>query len=87
MYIKYDPYQCILAEYPSTGQEKHPRRFQSSWFKIFPSWLEYSPTNDATFCLPCYLLKKSGGSGRHHSQSNFSVDGFKNWKKVRNGKC
>jgi len=85
-YIKYGPYQCILAEYPSIGSEKHLRRFQSSWFKIFPSWLEYSPTSDTAFCLPCYLFNKPDGSGRHHSQSTFSVNGFKNWKKVRNGK-
>jgi len=42
-----------MSEYPLTG-EKHPRRFQSHWFKSYP-WLEYSEKNTA-FCFPCYLF-------------------------------
>ncbi|CAA0808854.1 Unknown protein, partial [Striga hermonthica] len=76
-YVNYGPYQYI-GEYPSSGSGKHSRCFQASWFKIFPSWLEYSPTSDAAFCLPCYLFNKPG---KHHSQNTFFVDGFKNWKK------
>ncbi|GER45672.1 52 kDa repressor of the inhibitor of the proteinkinase [Striga asiatica] len=46
-YISYGPYQ-YKGEYPSSGGSgKYSRRFQASWFKIFPSWLEYSPTSDA----------------------------------------
>ena len=32
-YIKAGPYQFLLSEYPFSGPEYHPRRFQSSWFK------------------------------------------------------
>ncbi|KAF8393746.1 hypothetical protein HHK36_019944 [Tetracentron sinense] len=39
-YIKAGPYQHILPNYPPSGPEKHRRRFQLSWFKLFPSWLE-----------------------------------------------
>ncbi|KAH9747461.1 DUF4371 domain-containing protein [Citrus sinensis] len=54
-YIMSGPYQPRLPEYPKSGSEKHPRRFQSLWFDSFPSWLEYSPTKDAAFCLPSTL--------------------------------
>jgi hypothetical protein len=33
------PYQPLMSKYPLTGK-KHPRRFQSHWFKSYP-WLEY----------------------------------------------
>lgn len=59
-YIKAGPYQIILSKYPKS-KEKHPRSFQSSWFKLFPSWLEYSPEKDAAFCLPYYLFRPQGG--------------------------
>ena len=39
------PYQPLMSEYPLTG-EKHPRRFQSHWFKSY-QWLEYSEKNTA----------------------------------------
>nr|KAJ0184695.1 hypothetical protein LSAT_V11C900476850 [Lactuca sativa] len=35
---------------------KHPRRFQYSWFNIFPNWLEYSPTTHASYCFICYIF-------------------------------
>ena len=36
-YIMVGPYQPILSKYPKSGPEAHPRSFQSSWFKLFPS--------------------------------------------------
>ena len=81
-YIKAGPYQSILSKYPKSG-EKHPRSFQPSWFKLFPSWLEYSPKTNAAFCLPCYLFHtKNGPSGL----DAFTITGFQSWKKVRDGK-
>ncbi|GMI98020.1 hypothetical protein HRI_003471300 [Hibiscus trionum] len=78
-YIKVGPYQAILTEYPKSN--KVPRRsFQASWFKLFPSWLEYSPSKDAAFCLPCFLFHKENGPSGSNA---FTVDGFQNWKKVR----
>jgi hypothetical protein len=37
----------------------------------------------AVFCLPCFLFNKPSG---HFTQRVFTIDGFRNWKKVRNGK-
>ncbi|KAG7943871.1 hypothetical protein I3843_15G068000 [Carya illinoinensis] len=64
-YLKMGPYQIRLSKYPFSGSEKHPRRFQASWFVQFGSWLEYSPSKDAAYCLPCYLftMKTSERSG------------------------
>jgi len=82
-YLKWGPYQMQLENYPYS-KEKHPRRFQSSWFKIFPSWLEYSPANDGTYCLACYLFS-SKPYGRFGSDV-FTKQGFRSWRKVNAGK-
>ena len=71
-YIKVGPYQHVMSEYPF--DKKTHRRFQASWFKLFPEWLEYSPSKDATFCLPCYLFNKP--SGRVRSRA-FTIEGFR----------
>ncbi|XP_019192725.1 PREDICTED: zinc finger MYM-type protein 1-like [Ipomoea nil] len=81
-YIKVDPYQCLLSKYPKS-REKHPRSFQTSWFKLFPSWLEYSPSKDVAFCLPCYLFHTKDGL---FGLDAFTINGFRSWKKVRDGK-
>ncbi|XP_019179276.1 PREDICTED: zinc finger MYM-type protein 1-like [Ipomoea nil] len=81
-YIKAGPYQCLLSKYPKSG-EKHPRSFQASWFKLFPSLLEYSPSKDAAFCLPCYLFHTQDGPS---GLDAFTINGFRSWKKVRDGK-
>jgi len=57
-YLKWGPYQMHLKNYPLSGKDDHPRRFQYTWFSLFPSWLEYLPLKDATYCLPCYLFSK-----------------------------
>ncbi|XP_029153401.1 uncharacterized protein [Arachis hypogaea] len=76
-YIKFGPYQFIMDEYPLSGLKSHPRRFKAHWFKSF-SWLEYSPEVDAVFCLSCYFFSRKS--------SPFTSGGFRNWKKVNNGK-
>ncbi|XP_061372803.1 uncharacterized protein LOC133315239 [Gastrolobium bilobum] len=83
-YLKLGPFQCNLQNYPFSGPERNRRHFCSSWFDLFPSWLEYSPSKDAAFCLPCYLFSKPGGSGRV-GLNTFVVEGFRNWKKVNEG--
>ncbi|XP_059637948.1 uncharacterized protein LOC132279902 [Cornus florida] len=82
-YIKAKPYQIVLSVYPLSGSEKHRRRFQSSWFKLFPTWLEYSPSKDAAYCLPCFLFgaKPTGRPGTNA----FTSEGFRSWKKVNDG--
>ena len=62
-YLNWGPYQIHLEEYPLSGKGDHPRRFKDTWFSLFHSWLEYSPSKDAAFCLPCYLFNK-GPNGR-----------------------
>ena len=62
-YLRARPYQPRLPNYP-LSEKQHPR-FQASWFTQFFSWLEYSPSKDAAFCLSCYLfnIKLSGRPG------------------------
>ena len=55
-YLNLGPFQIELKKYPSNGPDKRPRRFQYSWFNIFPNWLEYSSTTHATYCFLCYIL-------------------------------
>ncbi|QHO54136.1 Zinc finger MYM-type protein [Arachis hypogaea] len=82
-YIIAGPYQPTNISYPASGNNNHRRYFQSSWFKKFPSWLEYSPEKDAAYCLPCYLFGKHYGA-RNDGKNAFSELGFSNWKKVNN---
>ncbi|XP_024042864.1 zinc finger MYM-type protein 1 [Citrus clementina] len=77
------PYQPRLSEYPKSGPEKYLRRFQSSWFDSFPSWLEYSPIKDAAFCLPCYLFNTPFA---HPKYNAYTVNGFNVWRNVKDGK-
>ncbi|KAK4281840.1 hypothetical protein QN277_013288 [Acacia crassicarpa] len=56
------------------------RRFNPKWYEEFGSWLEYSVSKDACFCLYCYLFDMEvGGSGS--TQEAFVGVGFKNWHK------
>ena len=57
-YLKKGPYQIHLKNYPLSGSEKHPHRFSTTRFRLFPSLLEYSKEKDAAYCLTCYLFSK-----------------------------
>ncbi|KAK4549592.1 hypothetical protein RGQ29_032748 [Quercus rubra] len=57
VYIKKGPYQPKHINYPY-NDDTHHRRFQPSWFNSHKDWLEYSPSMDAIYCLPCYLFSK-----------------------------
>ena len=83
-YIKLGPYQPKLDEYKKIKFGRHSRKFKHSWFAIeeFSPWLEYSPSKDAAFCLPCFLFDKPTGNSRSHV---FTKDGFRNLKKVNDG--
>ncbi|KAK4602321.1 hypothetical protein RGQ29_011382 [Quercus rubra] len=59
-YIEKGPYQPVDIDYPY-NDDTHHRRFQPSWFKSHKDWLEYSPSTDAIYCLPCDISKKSIG--------------------------
>ena len=45
-------YQPKNIDYPY-NDDTHRRRFQPSWFDSHKDWLEYSPSMDAIYCLPC----------------------------------
>ena len=81
-YIEKGPYQPKNIDYPY-NDDTHHRRFQPSWFNSHMDWLEYSPSTDAIYCLPCYLFSKKP-IGRPGSDALISI-GFSNWKKVKDG--
>ncbi|KAK9740787.1 hypothetical protein RND81_03G060100 [Saponaria officinalis] len=81
-YLKLKPYQPILRNFPYSGPEGHRRSFQSSWYKKFPDWLEYSLSKDAAFCFLCYLFADKPNP---HTNT-FTIIGFNNWKRVNEGK-
>ncbi|GAV69961.1 Dimer_Tnp_hAT domain-containing protein [Cephalotus follicularis] len=60
----------MLSKYPLSGPTNHLRHFQASWFQQFPCWLEYSPTVDVAFCLPCYVFSCK-------PNNRFGADAFK----------
>ncbi|GMI67693.1 hypothetical protein HRI_000438600 [Hibiscus trionum] len=80
-YIGKGPYQPIPSNDPKYV-DKYGRRFLSSWYKLFPDWLEYSPTKDFAYCLPCFLFSKPLG---HFGSNAFTRDGFRSWKRVNEG--
>jgi len=84
-YMNLGPFQPTLSMFPKSGPESHKRSFQASWFRLYP-WIEYSKTLDATFCFPCFLFNKPSGLG-YYGQQAFTIDGFRNWKKVGGKKC
>ncbi|KAL6557316.1 hypothetical protein OROMI_017666 [Orobanche minor] len=84
-YMNLGPLQPTLSVFPKSGPETHKRSFQASWFKLYP-WIEYSQSLDAAFCFPCFLFNKPSGLG-YYGQQAFTIDGFRNWKKVGGKKC
>ena len=72
-YIKNGPHQPRPEKYNQSG--KHNRSFQTSWFEYHSTWLEYSPTKDTAYCLPCFVFHKTNGVMR---QNTFTVGGFRN---------
>ncbi|KAD4981786.1 hypothetical protein E3N88_18457 [Mikania micrantha] len=80
-YLNLGPYQIYLKEYP---KDQKQRRFINAWFKMFPSWLEYSPTTNASYCFLCYLFNDKPNVCNGYDA--FTVKGFNNWKKVNDGK-
>ena len=47
--------------------------------------MEYSPHKDVVFCLPCYFFNSNHGD-QNDERHNFAEVGFRNWKKVNDGK-
>jgi hypothetical protein len=77
LYIKAGPHQPNPSKYLRFGPENHLHSFQPSWFKLFPSWLDYLPDKDANyavFCLLCFLFSKPSTNPSPHA---FTINGFK----------
>ena len=53
-YIKKGPHQPPLETFKKSGKQN--RSFQASWYRNNSKWLEYSPTTDAAYCLPCFVF-------------------------------
>ncbi|XP_074580574.1 uncharacterized protein LOC141836984 [Curcuma longa] len=83
-YLKLGPMQPQLDEYKPSGPPGHKRRFQYSWFKQYPSWLEYSVSKDCAYCFVCFLF--SSNLNKRSGFDVFTVQGYSDWKRVRNGK-
>jgi len=56
-----------LENYPLSGKDDHLRRFQYTWFNLFSSWLEYSPTIKRCYILLTVLSFCKKPSGRPDS--------------------
>ncbi|XP_030923045.1 zinc finger MYM-type protein 1-like [Quercus lobata] len=81
-YIKKGPHQPPLETFKKSG--KRNRCFQVSWYRNNSKWLEYSPTTDVAYCLPCFVFHNPNVVV---GQNTFIVGGFRNWKKVGGKDC
>jgi hypothetical protein len=80
-YISLGPFQPKLSEYPTRKQGGKLRRFCSQWF-VTHRWLEYSPTNDAVYCFPCFLFAKD-----QSDSVPFVTQGVFSWNKITGKDC
>ncbi|XP_030931295.1 zinc finger MYM-type protein 1-like [Quercus lobata] len=81
-YIKKGSHQPPLETFKKSG--KCNLSFQDFWYKNNSKWLEYSPTTDAAYCLPCFVFHNPNVVV---GQNTFIVGGFRNWKKVGGKDC
>ncbi|KAL4600059.1 hypothetical protein ACB092_11G170800 [Castanea dentata] len=78
------PKDPIDHDFPQSQFGKKKRRFNPLWFKEYPSWLEYSITKDAAYCLYCYLFQPDIGD--QGGGDSFVTEGFRNSKKKKKKK-
>ena len=79
--IVYSNPHCLHTKNPN--QKSIVVAFKTLGSNSFQNGLNILLQKDATFCLPCFLFHRLFGNPR---QNAFTVDGFRSWKKVRNGK-
>ncbi|XP_057770211.1 uncharacterized protein LOC130990025 [Salvia miltiorrhiza] len=77
-YLLKGPCQPRNHDFPQKMEGNRKRKFVPFWFDEFKTWLEYSITKDAVFCLNCYLFS-SGRSEKGHDA--FVSGGFNCWRK------
>jgi hypothetical protein len=56
------PTKPILKLFPRTKFNDKFRQFNSSWYKLYRSWLEYSVLSDGAFCFVPTFFSKSKSS-------------------------
>ena len=76
-YVQIGPCQPMSHDFARTQFGVKQRCFQTEWFEKW-DWLEYSVSNDAAFCLWCYLF----GDKKDGDVQAFTKKGFRNWKKA-----
>ena len=82
-YLQLGPMQPKLKIYKPSGPQGHQRRFQFSWFNLFP-WLEYSESNHCAYCFFCFLCSKN--IKKRSGFDVYTAKGFDGWKRVNDGK-
>ncbi|KAH0746043.1 hypothetical protein KY285_007700 [Solanum tuberosum] len=80
-YIQRGPHQPRIREFPQSDISGLKRRFNRKWFKKYHDWLEYSVTEDAAYCLCCYLFQDE--SIHQGGGETFSSIGFMSWHKKK----
>ncbi|KAJ9541078.1 hypothetical protein OSB04_027584 [Centaurea solstitialis] len=78
-YLLKGPCQPRKHEFPYNIFGSKQRRFNPAWFDEFSTWLEYSVSQNAAYCLCCYLFKPNIGA--QAGGDSFVGLGFKNWAK------
>ncbi|KAI8559486.1 hypothetical protein RHMOL_Rhmol04G0177600 [Rhododendron molle] len=79
-YLLKGPCQPRNHKFPQRDFSGSLRRFTPPWFEEGESWMEYSISQDAIFCLCCYLFKPEIGD--QGGGDSFVGQDFKNWKKM-----
>ncbi|XP_019186579.1 PREDICTED: uncharacterized protein LOC109181283 [Ipomoea nil] len=79
-YLQMGPCQPKNHVFPSRVITGVNRRFNPKWFEDHSNWLEYSVSEDAAYCLCCYLFKDES-SGQQAGGESLVTEGFNNWKK------
>ncbi|XP_023731074.2 uncharacterized protein LOC111878813 [Lactuca sativa] len=79
-YLQIGPHQPRGHKFRQTAFGKMKRRFIRGWFDLdlYKPWLEYNVTEDAAFCLYCYLCDDDVKAS---DVKTFITKGFNNWKK------
>ncbi|KAL6554076.1 hypothetical protein OROMI_019749 [Orobanche minor] len=77
-YILKGPCQPREHHFPYRTDGSRQRKFVKFWFDEFKTWLEYSISKDAAFCLYCYLFSSGRNENGHDA---FVSGGFTSWRK------
>ncbi|CAH2315823.1 Hypothetical predicted protein [Pelobates cultripes] len=73
------PRQPVLKKYPQKQVGTRFRSFRPQWFQSF-EWLEYSISEDASYCFPCRFFLTSKFFYGYVKKVPFINIGYKNWK-------